>query len=226
MTVVAVIDSETTVPPDQNEPKEVVEVAAVFVDCDTKEVVHQYSSLVKPTKSITARASAIHHITDRDVADAPSYDDAMMPILEYSFEYAVAHNAKFDSEMIDLGDIPWICTYKMASRLFPDFDCHSNQCLRYELGLPAPESGLHTHRALYDAQVTSMLFLHILGLTSVENPFEAMVKISQRPVLLRKCMFGKHAGLRWDEVPKSYLAWILKTGGFDEDVMYTAKHYA
>ena len=46
----------------------------------------------------------------------------------------VAHNCEFErsffaAQGIELG--PWICTYKCALRVWPEFDGHSNQELRY-----------------------------------------------------------------------------------------------
>jgi hypothetical protein len=45
------------------------------------------------------------------------------------------------------------------------------------------------------------------------------------PMVLSRCNFGKHAGKAWAEVPRDYLQWMLRTGGFDPDVEFTAKHY-
>jgi uncharacterized protein (DUF3820 family) len=45
------------------------------------------------------------------------------------------------------------------------------------------------------------------------------------PLLLTTCNFGKHAGKKWSDVPRDYLDWMARTGGFDPDTTYTAAHY-
>jgi hypothetical protein len=45
------------------------------------------------------------------------------------------------------------------------------------------------------------------------------------PLLLTMCNFGKHAGKKWADVPRDYLQWMERTGGFDPDVAFTAKRH-
>jgi exodeoxyribonuclease X len=48
---------------------------------------------------------------------------------------------------------------------------------------------------------------------------------SYQPKLLDDVAFGKHRGLKWSQVPRDYLAWLLAKRGFDPDVMFTAETY-
>jgi len=71
----------------------------------------------------------------------------------YSFasdaEFAVAHNAKFDSSFANL-PIPWICTMKLCGGKLAD--------AARARGIAVEQSQLH--EALYDAEVCLQLFKH------------------------------------------------------------------
>lgn len=218
-----VLDSETT---GVGEEDKAVEIGGFL--CEDKRIIKHYRTFVNPGIPIPPVASAIHHITDKDVEDAPTLDVAIMPILEEEFDYVVAHNASFDKRFIDLGTAKWLCTWKLSNRVFPDAPSHANQVLRYWLGLPDPvhSEKEYAHRALYDAEVTTNLFHAILNKATSDDPWEAMFDISQKPILLKKINFGKHAGKEWKDVPRDYLDYILhKSSGWNEDVLHTARHY-
>jgi DNA polymerase III epsilon subunit-like protein len=70
-----------------------------------------------------AGASAIHHIVDEDVKDAPSPGDVAGRFK--GADFYVAHNCEFErsffaADGIELG--PWICTYKCAFRVWPELE--------------------------------------------------------------------------------------------------------
>ena len=56
------------------------------------------------------------------------------------------------------------------------------------------------------------------------DPVADMINISSSPVLVPRMPFGKHKGLKMDEVPKDYLQWLSGTD-LDEDLTYTVRHY-
>lgn len=109
---VRVIDTETTgvEPSDQ-----LVEIASV--DWTEAGLGHSLQTLVRPTVPIPATASAIHHIRDRDIVDAPAADEAVA--LFAGAPVFAAHNARFDRMFLPY-EGPWVCTYKVALSLFPD----------------------------------------------------------------------------------------------------------
>lgn len=223
-----VLDCETTGFDPTTE--KVVEIAGILLDFKpdnrTVEVAKQYQSLVNPGIPIPSIASAIHHITDEDVAEAPILDAALQPILEEQFDYVVAHNAKFDSQFLDLGDVAWLCTWKLSNVVFTDAPSFSNQVLRYHLRLPKPVIGLFPHRAMYDVEVTAALFVEVLKKSTKEDPWPGMVQVSNNPVLLKgKVGFGEHRDKLWSEVPKGYLRWMVGQSGWTEDQLYTARRW-
>ena len=73
--------------------------------------------------------------------------------------------------------------------------------------------------ALPDAYVTAHLLRQQLNSASLDD----LITWSQQPALLTNVTFGKHRGLKWTDVRDGYLNWIIASGGFDENVSYTAK---
>lgn len=222
-----VVDCETT--GFGNEDK-VVEVGGFY--CEDDRIIKHYESLVNPGRDIPAEVSAIHHITAKHVVDAPTIEDAMMPFFDEDFDFVVAHKADFDKKFMDFGECPWACTLKLSKVVYPNAPSHKNQVLRYHLGLPDPiyASASFAHRALYDAEVTTHLFHHLLSKATSEEPMEKMLHVSNNPILLKTCKLKKHADKPWSEVPRDYLNWILNPRTphpqpFDEDIIFTARYY-
>lgn len=225
--IIRVIDVETCgLLPDAGQIVEVATVDLVDGEGGWKRG-KMWSSLVNPGRAIPPEASAVHHITDDMVKDAPRFEQ-LPPILEGA-DYRAAHNAKFDVGILaangaqGLADKPWLCTYKCGVMLYPDAPNHKNQTLRYWLGLKLadPEAAL-PHRAMGDAYVTAALLRTFLRSATVEQ----MADATTRPVLLPRFTFGKHAMAPLKDVPLDYLSWIVGKGAeFDEDVLHTAKHY-
>ncbi len=186
--------------------------------------------LVNPGKPISSATSAIHHIIDEDVADAPLWQEAAPPILQGQPGPApialAAHRASFEQRWC----LPalsnrarWICTYKCALRLWPDEPGHSNQGLRYsrrpagldrELGLPA-------HRAGPDAYVTAHHLRDMLALADVAQ----LLAWSDEPALLVRVPYGPSRGRRWSELDDAALARIVEGEiGGNADMLFTARH--
>jgi len=211
---VRIIDVETTGTEDDDQ---IVEIASVDWTQDGLGNAHQ--TLVRPSIKIPPEVSAVHHITNAMVKDAPVVLDALKWFQDA--KVFAAHNAKFDQRLLGF-DAYWVCTYKCALHIWPDAPNHKNQTLRYWLDLASPpaSAGLMAHRALYDAWTTAHIFVRL----TEEMTINDMVQISNRPAILPRFYFGKHANEPLSEVPKSYLSWMI-TQDFDEDILHTAKHY-
>lgn len=154
-------------------------------------------------------------------------------------EVLVFHNAQFDRGFLPewLRALPYVCTWRCSLHLVPDAESHSNGSLWYELGLShpmPPEAGLMPHRALFDAIMTRDILEYFLSDISLRgdgtvrySPDEALsvlVHMTQAPVLLTKCRFGKHVGERWEDIPTRYMEWVLGQE-FDEDTKHTCRHW-
>lgn len=229
-----VVDTETT----GVDPATCKVVELAYVLTNLTEVLASGSFLVNPGCPIPPEASAIHHLVDEDVAEALPLEAVMadLPLQLRGFKVGafVAHNAAFDAAFLPtLRQRPWICTMRLAKRFFPDASGYSNQFLRYWLKLAVPEAqGLAAHRALADAFVTAATLRHLLSKIVddpawPQDPSQLGAHLAQ-PIILKTCGFGKHKGLPWKDVPRSYLTWMLGAGGMtdlDIDTRHTAEFY-
>lgn len=183
------------------------------------------SHLVRPDRPISAQAMAIHRITEEMVADQPWIEE-VLPFYQGSPWY-VAHNASFDRRVLPEMNGEWICTMKMARRLWPGIK-YSNMALYKSRKLSvATPPGLHHHRALYDCYITAALLIDIMDVSGWSP--EQMVDVTGRPALLRTFTFGKYRGKAVSEVAENdpgYLRWLFNNlDRMSPELRLTLKHY-
>lgn len=200
----------------------VIEIASVDVLADGT-ITNQQSALVCPPIPIPPLSSAVHHLLDEDVCGKPPLRD-VIPLFQGA-DVLVAHNSAFEEGFLGehFPGVTWICTHKCALRVWPEFESHGNQSLRYLLGLANPfgidRNTLVPHRALSDAIVTAAIFVKLLNQTKWAD----LVQWSREPALHTKFSFGKHRGERYDE-NLSYCEWILKQD-MDAGVRFSAEYW-
>ncbi len=223
MTIARIIDLETTGTPDE-EHAEIIEFGRIDVDLATREIGNPWSSLCCPRGPIPAVTKAVHHITEEDVAGSPQARELWDPFFEGcgDGDILVAHKADFEKHFCPDGGRAWVCTYKVSRVVWPDAPTHSNQGLRYWLGLALDrEKAFPPHRALPDAYVTAHILVRLLA----EKTIEEMVHISKYPALLKIMNFGKHKGMTFEAAPIDYLEWIRDKSDMDEDTKFSAKYW-
>ena len=204
-----------------------------------------FNNLYKPSIKIPPEASAVHHITNKMVADKISFSESpdskkIKELFEDENSVVVAHNVQFDLMIIKKEDVipkNSICTLRLARYLDPEgkIERYNLQYLRYLLEL---EVEAQAHDALGDVLVLEKLFERLKKkLMESENldeekAIEKMIEISSHPSLLRSINFGKHNGKTIEEILRvdpGYLEWLLKqkleSDQADEDWVYTLKHY-
>ena len=182
------------------------------------------SQLVNPGRLMSPITTAIHHIRDEDVADAPWWQDVARPILNpWPRRVALAaHRASFEQQFCTPAltqGADWICTWKCALRLWPDSPSFSNQVLRYwrnPEGLEH-ERGLPAHRAFPDAYVTAFHLRDMLNVASVAQ----LIEWSNIPGLLPRVRYGPDRGKEWTEIEDDVLQGFM--GDRDEDIRFTAR---
>lgn len=216
-----VVDLETTgMPPEAK----ICELAWTDVH-ENGSIDETHAFLINPGIPIPPEARAIHHISDHDVILAPSLELVLSDMMEEMEpgDFLCAHNAAFEREFLSHLPFSWICTMKCAQHLWRTAPGYSNQTLRYWRNVPAEWSrSMPPHRAGPDTYVTA----HILSeLLDYPMTFAGLADLTKRPILLRTVGFGKHRGMEWSNVPRSYLQWIVDKSGMDGDVRHTAKHY-
>ena len=192
------------------------------------------NELFNPGKPISIEAMSIHHITNEMVEDKPLFQHSetkksLLILLEEVNNVLVTHNAKFDVEMLNREGVHpdrVICTLKLAryldeSGVIPKYNL---QYLRYYLNLNVEAVA---HDACGDVVVLEALFNRIhtkmiekFGVYSIDR----MIEISSKPSLIKRMPFGKHQGIKMEQVPMDYLQWLSKTD-LDEDMEFTVNHF-
>ncbi|MCC8967896.1 3'-5' exonuclease [Bradyrhizobium sp. Pear76] len=179
--------------------------------------------LVNPKRPMPPEARAIHHISDADLANAPPIDKGLIALNHPSVDVFVAHNAGFEQQFFTGAGKPWICTLKVARRLWPECPSHTNQCLRYFLGIELDDAlAMPPHRAAPDAYVTAHILVEAI---KAGASLADMIEWTAGPSLLPRVTFGKHKGSAWSDLPGDYLSWIVNKSEMDADTKFTARHH-
>ncbi len=202
------------------------------------------NELFKPPMPIPFESSAVHHISNTMVAHKPAFKDSehyaeIKALFESPDTIVVAHNSAFDVAMLIAEDIHptnIICTYKTVRHIDTEthFTNYKLQYLRYALDM---ELDVGAHDAFADVIVLEKLFEYLLekikatGKTEQEVLNE-MMTITKEPAFMREFSFGKHKGMRVEEVAKidpGYLSWLLtekmKNPIGEEDWIFTLQKY-
>lgn len=197
--------------------------------------------LINPGKKIPPSASAIHHITNEMVSDAPSFSQSIsaeqLKSLNTPENILVSHNAPFELSMLEKEGITWqgrvIDTLKCSKSLMDDLEGYSLQFLRYELRLYRDEirvfgeagTPIIAHHPLSDALHTRMILDYLLDLAEMDR----LIEISKCHVLLSRLPFGKYAKKRIEEIAlkdPGYLKWMSESlMDMDEDLRYSIGYY-
>ncbi len=200
----------------------------------------------KPPVPISYAAMAVHGITEEDVEDKPPFNETnsggLLQKLNTKNSVLIAHNAKFDIDMVAKEGIEWggfvIDTYRCAKHLI-DSDSYALQYLRYSLGFYKSEKDdealrlkaefgdmMNPHNALFDIYILKKLFFHLIEIT---GDYKKLIELTNTPVLLKEMKFGKYKGESFETIAKkdpSYLKWLRdnKQDG-DQDLEYTINYY-
>ena len=159
----AIIDTETTGGKPLND--RITEIAIIIHN--GKRVVESYSTLINPCRKIDPFVSGMTGITDEMVADAPLFADVIQRVIDLTEgKIFVAHNVRFDygvirNEFKRLGKTfirKQLCTVKLSRKILPGLPSYSLGRLCESLDIHI----LNRHRALGDAEATSILFEKLL----------------------------------------------------------------
>jgi DNA polymerase-3 subunit epsilon len=143
----------------------VCEVAIVRSRLDLVQATFQ--SLVNPERPISPGASAVNHLSDEDVRDAPRFSEVADTILATArAAVLVCHNAPFDLGFIATEMrraqrefvAPVVIDTLALARQCYTFKSNSLSRIASALGIPTPDA----HRALGDAVTTREIYLHFV----------------------------------------------------------------
>ncbi|MEC5422489.1 ATP-dependent DNA helicase DinG [Virgibacillus sp. C22-A2] len=159
-----VIDLETTGHSALKDDK-IIEVGMVVIE--NNKIIDNYSTLLNPNKKIPPFISNLTGIYNKDVMDAPTFQEKAGEIVDmFDNSYLIAHNVPFDLGFInaelanngfDILTNSVLDTVELARILYP-------KAPSYKLGQLAEYLGIYhddPHRALSDAVVTGKLFLKL-----------------------------------------------------------------
>jgi len=192
------------------------------------------NELFNPGVPITIDAMTVHHITNEMVRGKPIFRDSavwnqLQDLVNSDGYVMVTHNAAFDVDMLKKEGIEpksVICTLKLGRYFDKEgvIPKYGLQYLRYYLNLNIDAV---PHTAWGDILVLEALFNRIHAKAVVEfsdDTVSKMIDVSSKPVLYRRMPFGKHKGLKMEEVPVDYLQWLAGTD-LEEDLRYTIEQY-
>lgn len=206
-------DTETT--GIRSEKDFIIELAAYDPTLD-----RTFEQLINPGCSIPAEATAIHHITNEMVAQAPSFAEISEDFIKFceGDVILIAHNNDgFDYHFMKMEfsrcgrQMPswrFLDSLKWARRYRKDLPRHTLQFLREIYGI----SVNNAHRALDDVIILHQVFSRMTDDLAIEDIY-ALLNI---PRELQHMPFGKHQGMPLKNLPKSYVTWLNGSGAFDK----------
>lgn len=222
---------------------EVIECAAWHAD-HTLRPWGRFSSLVYPKGLVPPFISGLTGITNADVRHAPMRDAMDRALREFipAGSIIVAHNAPFDRSFNPGGESvheqEWLCTKRLAMHLMPDEPSYSLQTLRYRFdptGQAVDMRGLDPHRGEADVAVLLFVFGNLMALYERHRDAviphedgdlwhsEDLLAFVNAPVIYKALPFGKWQNVALTEVPRDYLAWFLRSGNTDADLIASVK---
>ncbi len=159
---VVVVDTETTGFSFAHD--ELIQIAAAKLD--EGEVVDWYVTFVNPGKPIPEEIVHLTHISDEEVADAPSPEEALAGLVEFAGDaIMVAHNVGFDRTFTTrhpsgypLLENMWVDTLDLSRIALPRLKSHRLIDLVHTFGAPTS-----THRADDDVAATCVVYRILLA---------------------------------------------------------------
>lgn len=193
------------------------------------------NELFNPGINISEEAMNVHKITNQMVEDKIPFQKSktrsdLIELLNNPDNILIAHNALFDVGMLKKEEVfppQYICTLKLIRFLDPDniIPEYNLQFLRtyYDINIDAV-----AHDALGDILVLEEVFYRGVFKKFQEkfgdNAIGRMIEISTKPFLLKLMPFGKHKGNKFEQIPESYLRWLVGVD-IDEDLQYTVSYH-
>lgn len=154
----------------------IIEVGAIIFENEVP--IREFETLVNPKMKIPYSASAVNHITDDMVANAPTENVVCSELINFLGDaldgktIICAHNAKFDIDflsqaLIRLGydaKITYIDTLQLSRSLVHGLDSYRQPAVASHFEIPNE----HAHRAASDAKVCGTILSKLLDLKRQE----------------------------------------------------------
>lgn len=179
-----------------------------------------FEKFINPGCPIPPDASAIHHITDEMVKDAPPFEVVAQEFVKFcdGDVVLIAHNndgfdyhflkAELGRSGLAMPSWKFLDSLKWARRYRKDLPRHTLQFLREIYGIEANNA----HRALDDVKVLHQVFQFMTDDLTIDQVFNLLNK----PREIHHMPFGKHQGIPLKSLPKDYVTWLAGSGAFSK----------
>ena len=164
------------------EAERIIEIGAVKVR--NLEIEESFQTFVNPGKDIPERITKLTSITNDDVKDAPSQEEALRQFIEFCGEAPVliAHNAGFDCSFIEAGCLRYgiefhftmVDTVVMSRSMLPELKRHKLDSVAKELKL----GEFDHHRADDDAKMLARIFVKLAARLVAEKGVQRISEIN------------------------------------------------
>jgi DNA polymerase-3 subunit epsilon len=146
--------------------------------------------LVRPPKGhgyFRADFTEIHGLTWFDIQDAPEFPAIAPEMLGRltSADIVIAHNAQFDIGVLQAAlehfgmpcpEFDYLCTYRVAARIWPDLPNHQLNTLAAHIG-----HEFHHHNAQADAEAAGRVLLAMMKHANATTPRDLLQKAGVEP---------------------------------------------
>lgn len=235
LTKLAVLDTETT---GVESDDDIIEfsISYPFNAIASIDDIENYTSRYKPLKDIPPEASAVHFISNEDVAGCFGYKDDLENIdaLMKARKYYVGHNVQFDRRMMEDNEYKyrnsvseyltnkdnWICTLRLAKKLFAEdveFKNLTLSYLWYKFGCYKEVSrSVNAHSAKDDVFMCYQVLIKLIEVCISRGHIDSNLDIGEQiinfcntPMRYQFMPFGKHKGEPMSSVPLNYIEWMI-----------------
>ena len=146
--------------------------------------------LVRPPKEhgfFREDFTEIHGLTRFDVQDAPEFSAIAPALLERltRTDIVIAHNASFDIGVLratldhfglTCPAFDYLCTYRVAKRIWPDLPNHKLDTVAAHIG-----HGFHHHNAQADAEAAGRVLLAMMKHVNAHTPSGLLLGVGMVP---------------------------------------------
>lgn len=214
-----IFDTETT----GFKEAEIIEAAWLVVDHPASlNFIEGYHERFKPTKSIELGALSTHHILAEELEGCRPTAEFRLP---EGLGYMIGHNVDYDWEVAGKPDVKRICTLALSRWLWPDIDAHNQTAMMYYLCDDhqwVRDAVKNAHSALHDVRNCQVVLDHIIyEIQMREGPgaepltWDRLWEISELARIPTKMTFGKHKGEKIEDIPYSYVSWLMRQPDLD-----------
>lgn len=189
------------------------------IDFDHNNIFDEYYSI--RGEPISYASIGVHHILEEDIVGKPDYSEFQLP---NNVKYIIGHNVDYDIPVIgkcgiDTSTLIPICTLAMAREAFQGLPSYAISPLLYAL-YPTQHQTIreklrNAHNAKVDIQNTAYILQKIVRRMQIKT-IEELREFSDYALIPKVMAFGKHKGERLENLPASYVTWLLNQPDTDK----------